>query len=153
MMQRMMIATLAGDSAVAMLQFFSSNPDPIAIDRFCTTISENRLSLPIVYFCEWGDRWLMGNDVPGPNSQEGKRYQASCMTSAEAVAWAEKLGDQYQEQLRFASRLREAAYGWGTVTDRYAIMSVREVMDGSTRDDEVEESLNGIPKWWPLQSA
>ena len=150
MMQRMLMATLAGDAADAAADFFhhlASSPDPIIVDRFCAAISDNRLSLPIVYFCEWVDRWLMGDRVPGPAARDGRRYQASCMTPAEANAWAEKCGTQYQEELSFASRLREAAHGWRTVADRYTIVVVREVLHVSTGDDEVEVSLSGVPSW------
>ncbi len=154
MMQRMMIATLAGDAADTAIAFFGafqSAADPTAFDRFCIAISDNRLSLPIVYFCEWIDRWLMGDRVPGPNAKQGVKYQASCMTPEEADAWAEKCGTQFQEQLSFAARLREAALGWGTVTDRYAIVVIRDVLHLSTGDDEVELSLRGLPSWWPAQ--
>jgi len=146
----MMIATLAGDASDVVFSFFSSipsGPEPNSLDRFCDSISDNRLSLPIVYFCEWVDRWLMGDRVPGPNAKEGKKYQASCMTPAEANAWAEKCGTQFQEQLSFAARLREAAMGWGTVADRYAIVVIREVLHLSTGDDEVRKSLRGVPGW------
>jgi hypothetical protein len=151
-MQRLLMATLAGDAADAAFAFFGSTPDPGAVDRFCIAVSDNRLSLPIVYFCEWVDRWLMGDQVPGPNAIHGGDFQASCMTPAAAVAWAERCGDQFQEQLSFAARLREAALGWGTVSDRYAIVVIREVLHVSTGDDEVEVSLRGIPNWWPAST-
>lgn len=66
MMQRMMIAALAGDSTDAPFAFFNAlmfDADAMALDCFCSSISDNRLSLPIVYFCEWVDRWLMGDQV------------------------------------------------------------------------------------------
>jgi len=153
MMQRMTVATLAGDAADAAFAFFlalGTSSDPVALDAFCDAVNDNRLSLPIVYFCEWVDRWLMGDRVPGPAAQQGKQYQASCMTPAEANAWAEKCGTQFQEELSFAARLREAALGWGTVTDRYALVVTRDVLHISTGDDEVEASLSGVPSWLPV---
>ena len=74
--QRLMVATLAGQSAVAVSGLFEkwrAVVDPEAVDRLCLSIRENALSLSVVYFAEWVDRWLMGDLAPGPGAVEGER--------------------------------------------------------------------------------
>lgn len=147
--QRLIVATLAGDSADAVAARFRSwaaHPDAAAVDRFCDGLRKHGNSLPVVYFCEWIDRWLMGNLVPGPGCVDGKRYQATCLTPEEAVSWSERFVQQFAEQEWLAARFREAAAVWGTVTER-AVVVVREVIGASSTDEEVEGSLHTIPAW------
>ena len=64
--QRMTIATFAGTAADAVAGLFRTwrdSPDPGAVDRFSLALRDNALSLPVVYFAEWIDRWLMGDIV------------------------------------------------------------------------------------------
>jgi hypothetical protein len=89
----------------------------------------------------------MGNLVPGPNAVEGRRFQAACLSPEQAVAWASQCGDQFSEQEWLAARLREAAAGWGTVAEQYAVVVIREVLGGSTTDEEVQASLDSVPEW------
>jgi hypothetical protein len=121
--------------------------DSESVDRFCAALRENGLSLPVVYFSEWVDRWLMGNLVPGPNAVEGRRFQAACLLPDQAVVWADQCGEQFSEQKWLAARLREAAGGWGTVAEQYAVVVIREVLGGSTTDEEVQASLDSVPEW------
>ena len=114
---------------------------------FCQSLRENGTSLPILYFSEWIDRWLMGDHVPGPGMVEGRRFQATCLTREEAIDWAGRCGDQHQEQTWLAARLREAASAWCELADGALIVVVREVLEGSTTDDEVHASLRSLPAW------
>jgi hypothetical protein len=148
--QRLIVATLAGEAAVTVIELFErwrAAPDAAAVDHFCAALRENGLSLPVVYFSEWVDRWLMGHLVPGPNAVEGRRYQTTCMLPNQAMAWADQCGDQFPEQKWLVARLCEAAAGWGTVAERYAVVVIREVVGGSTTDEEIEASLGGVPEW------
>jgi len=151
--QRLFVATLAGDAAAATANLFLSwraaSPafDTLAVDRFCTSLRDNGTSLPIVYFCEWIDRWLMGDQVPGPGAIEGRRFQTACFSRQEAIDWASRCGSQYQEQEWLATRLREAALAWSGLADRVVVVVVREVFDGSTMDEEVQASLAVVPRW------
>src|SRR5262249_4798702 len=120
---------------------------PSTIDHFCKQLWANGTTLPVVYFCEWVDRWLMGNLVPGPGCMNGTRYQVTCLRPEQATEWAEQCGDQFPEQGWLASRLREAAAGWALMTDRRVVVAIREVIGPSTTDDEVRESLGRIPGW------
>lgn len=148
--QRLVVATLAGEAASAVIALFRSwtpAADPAAIDLFCGRLRDNGDSLPVVYFSEWVDRWLMGDLVPGPAAAAGHRCEAVCLSPAQAIAWAEGCGDQFPEQGWLAARLREAARGWGSVAKRYAVVVVREVIGPSTADDEVRASLGAVPAW------
>ena len=148
--QRLTVATLAGQAAAAVADRFRqwrNVPAPDALDRFCAAVREHALSLPIVYFAEWVDRWLMGDDVPGPGAVEGRQFQATCLSPAQANAWAARCGSQFVEQGWLAARLREAAAGCGTVADEYAVVVIREAVRPSTTDEEVSAALSGVPAW------
>lgn len=148
--QRLTVATLAGKAAAAVFALFrswSANSEPDAIDRFCDSLRQHGHLLPIVYFSEWIDRWLMGDRVPGPDAIEGRRYQAACLSVEQAITWAGSCGDQFPEYEWLAARLREAAAGWGVVAERYAVVVVREVFSASTTDEEVRASLDVVPAW------
>jgi hypothetical protein len=147
--QRLTVATLVGESAAvatALVRTWRSGYDAAVVDRFCDTLRANGLSLPIIYFCEWVDRWLTGDLVPGPGAVDGRRYQVTCLSAEQALAWAGRCGHQFVEQEYLAARLREAAVGWGG-DERLAIVIVREVLGGTTTDDEVEASLSVVPEW------
>ena len=148
--QRLTVATFAGESAVAvaaLIRSWRTCPDPAAVDRFCGALRENGSSLPIVYFCEWVDRWLMGDQVPGPGDVSGQRYEATCFTRSEAMAWAARCGNQWPEQQWLATRLREGASASSGLADRVVIVVVREVLGSSTTDEEVQASLGVVPGW------
>jgi len=150
--QRLIVATIAGDAAAAvsaLLRGWHDNPapDPAAVDRFCERLRANGAGLPVVYFSEWVDRWLMGDHAPGPGAVDGKRFQVACLSPQRAVSWAGQCGSQFPEQEWLARRLREAARGWGSVAEPLAVVVVREVLGGSTTDEEVRAALHGIPSW------
>lgn len=147
--QRLIMATFAGESAAAVATLFQSwrsAPNPVAVDRFGASLREHGLSLPIVYFCEWRDGWLMGDLVPGPEEVHGRKYQAACFSPEQALAWAEQCGHQFPEQEWLASRLREAAAVWSADRPRVIVL-VREVVGGSTTDEEITASLAVVPAW------
>lgn len=151
--QRLMVATLAGQSAVAVAARFErwrSVPDPAALDRLCASIREHALSLPVVYFAEWVDRWLMGDLVPGPGAVEGRRFQATSLSPGQAAEWADRCGSQFAEQCWLATRLREAAAGWGRVANPYAVVVVREAVGASVTDEEVRAAADYVPAWLSL---
>ena len=148
--QRLMVATLAGRSAFAVVARFEqwrAIPDPAAVDRMCASVRESALSLPVVYFAEWVDRWLMGDLVPGPDAVEGRRFQAACLSPTQATGWADRCGTQFAEQGWLASRLREAAVGWGSVAEQYAVVVIREAVGASPTDGEVQAAASGVPAW------
>jgi hypothetical protein len=150
--QRLIAAVLGGDAASVVAARFRSwragpAPDPRAVDRFCSELRANGAALPVLYFCDWVDRWLMGNSVPGPGAVAGGRFETTCLSPVEAAAWADRCGRQSPEQEWLAARLREAAAAWELVAESRAVVVIREVLDGSTTDDEVRAALRGVPGW------
>jgi hypothetical protein len=100
-----------------------------------------------VYFCEWVDRWLMGDLLPAARVAQGSRFQVACLTPEQAAEWSGRCGHQFPEQVWLASRLREAACAWGALAAQRLILLVREVLGSSTTDDEVQHSLKIVPDW------
>jgi hypothetical protein len=148
--QRMTVVSIAGKAAAAISTRFErwrSAPDPEAIDQLCIAIREHALSLYILYFAEWVDRWLMGDKVPGSGAVEGRRYQAAIMPPAQAIRWADRCGHQFDEEEWLANRLREAAAVCHSLTEQRAVVVIREVTDASALDDEVRAVLDRVPEW------
>ena len=146
----MTIAAIAGQAAVAVAARFEqwrSAPDPEEIDGLCIAIREHALSLHILYFAEWVDRWHMGDKVPGPRAVEGSRFQAAIMSPHQATEWADRCGHQFEEEEWLACRLREAATAWYSLTEQRTVVVIREVTDASTLDDEVRAALDRVPEW------
>jgi hypothetical protein len=148
--QRLTVATLSGQAAVAAAARFDelrAAPAPVEVDRLCVSLREHALSPQVIYFAEWVDRWLMGDLVPGPGAVEGRRFQATCLSPSEAAELADRCGSQFAEQGWLASRLREAAAGWGGVAEPYAVVVVREVVGASVLDDEIRAAAGSVPAW------
>jgi hypothetical protein len=151
-LQRLFIATLAGDAATVTANRFLSwrhaaALDTAAVDRFCAALRANATSLPVVYFSEWVDRWLMGDQVSGPGTIEGQRFQATCFSRQEAIDWAGRCGSQHQEHDWLAARLREAASAWSGLVDRVVVVVVREIFQNSTLDEDIQASFAVAPTW------
>jgi hypothetical protein len=89
----------------------------------------------------------MGDEVPGPGVIEGRQFQVAVMPPEKAIAWAHRLGSQFQEETWFAARLSEAASGWGTLVEQRLVVVVREVLDVSTLDEAVSDAAQRIPDW------
>lgn len=155
--QRLFIAAVAGDAAIEVARRFSSwrraeeTSDPPAIDRLCLAVRENSSLLPIIYFSEWVDHWLMGDLLPGLNAVIGQRFQATCLTPSESNEFANRCGNQFDEQEWLLARLREAASVHESVTDRIVFIA-REVLGPSSTDVEVEASFTGIPEWLAISN-
>jgi hypothetical protein len=146
----MTVVTLAGQAAVGVAARFEqwrTAQDPEAIDRLCIAIRDHALSLHILYFAEWVDRWHMGDKVPGPGAVEGRRFQAAIMAPNQATEWADRCGHQFDEEEWLANRLREAVAVWPSLTGQRAVVVIREVTDASTLDDDVRAALDRVPDW------
>ncbi len=147
--QRMTVATLIGDASDVVTKLFAgwlATPDAAAVDQFCASLREHYLSLPVVYFSEWADRWSMGDSLSG-DVVEGRRYQALCLSPEQAEACAARCGQQFFEQGWLASRLREAAVDCASIAERTVVVLLREVVGPTTIDEEVRRSLCIIPAW------
>jgi hypothetical protein len=163
MKQRLTIAKVAGDAGDAVAAFFRQLADSAAdsstgLDSFCMGLRVNSSTPPVIYFCEWIDHWLMGDQVFGSTpcdrdgsqsvlSIRGSRFEACCLTPTEAVNWATKLAKQWPEQSWLATRLREAAQAWDLIAPHALVILAREPLGPSTLDEEVVSSLRQIPSW------
>jgi hypothetical protein len=150
--QRLIVATIGGAAAVAVEAVWrnwqcDTTRNPAAVDQFCTRLRANAESLPVLYYCEWLDKWLVGNLVPGPGAVEGKRYQLTCMSADQACAWADQCGAQWPEQQWLATRLREAAAAGWELTKPLIVAVMREVLGGSATDEEICAALGNVPQW------
>lgn len=146
--QRFHVVALAGEAARfvgGLFRSWAARPDPEGVDRFCTALRANATRLPVVYACEWVDRWLMGNAMPG--AVEGLRFRVACFSPADARAAADRCGSQFAEQNWLATRLREASSGWGGVAEPVAVVLIRDVFGPSTTDDEVRQAAAVVPDW------
>lgn len=147
--QRMTVATLIGATAAIVAKLFAgwrAQPDPAGVDQLCTSLRDECLSLPVVYFSEWVDRWSMGDLLPD-EVVEGRQYQAVCLLPAQAEACAARCGQQFFEQGWLAARLREAAINCASIAEQRVVVVLREVVGPTTIDEEVRQSLSVIPAW------
>src|SRR5262245_25381609 len=147
--QRMTVATLIGASAAVVAQLFASwraKPDPAAVDQLCASLRDYGMSLPVVYFSEWADRWSMGDTFPA-GVVEGRRFQAICLSPEQAEACAAGCGQQFFEEGWLAARLREAAMDCASVAEQCVVVLLREVVGPTTIDEEVRRSLSVVPEW------
>jgi hypothetical protein len=147
--QRMTVATLIGAAAAVVAKLIAgwrAKPDPAAVDQFCASLRVHGLSLPVVYFSEWADRWSMGNLMPS-GVVEGRRCQAVCLSPEQAEASAARCGRQFFEQGWLAARLREAAIDCASVAEQCVVVLLREVVGPTTTDEELRRSLSVVPEW------
>jgi hypothetical protein len=150
MKQRVTIATFAGDASWIVKQLHAKwkrRSDPTQIDLFCSFTRNHGDTLPIIYFAEWIDSWLMGDALPGPSKREGKEYQLSVFDRVSALDWAGRCGNQFEEETWFAARLKEAVAVREVVIADRSIVVMRKVLGASTSDDEVRDSLGRVPGW------
>lgn len=151
--QRLFIAAIAGETAAKTASLFalwradSSTADKLAVDGFCAALRENADSIHVLYYSEWIDRWLMGDRVPGPGMVKGRRFQATCLSRAEAIDCAAHCGGQFQEEEWLGARLREAALAWNDLVEPITVVVVRQVLDGSATDEEIRAALGVVPSW------
>lgn len=152
--QRLIIAKITGDAGRAVLNLFAqlrqADADARiadAVDRFCENLRANAYVLPVIYYSEWIDRWLMGDSILLTPPVEGKRFQACCMTSSQALERAAECRTQFPEQEWLSAHLREAAESWKPLVGESTIVLLREVFGPSTLDEEITASLQVVPDW------
>ncbi len=150
--QRLLIASLVGQAATVTRERFSrwrsptTRADVVAVDRFCEALRANAASLTVLYFSEWIDRWLMGDDLPGPGKVEGRRFQTTCFSSTEALEWAASYC-RHQERQWLTARLREAASAGIWLMEPRLVVVVREILGLSATDEEIRQALDSAPSW------
>lgn len=153
--QRITVATIAGAAAAIVAGLFrtwkASSAQETAtkptVDQFCSRLRSHGHSLPVLFFIEWIDHWLMGDEVPGPGGVSGQRFEASCLTLSEAKEWAKRLGRQFPEQEWLRSRLTKAADAWHPARTEAVVVILREVLGPSVSAEDVESSMEMVPDW------
>lgn len=148
--QRLTVATLLGVAAEAVAARFARwrvSPSCAEVDEFCINLRNHAFSLQVIYFVEWIDRWLMAQDVPGPNPIDGSRFQVAFFTTQEALDWADQYGTQFNEQVWFAEHLRAAAGSWKEMKLLQTVVAIREVIGPSADDDDIRSAATILPDW------
>ncbi len=156
--QRIIIAKIAGDAGDTIAAAFSrwaprrpagQEAEEVRreVDRLGAQLRLNGVALPVIYYCEWIDRWSMGDLLPRSCVVRGAQVEAFCLLPAEAQALAAECPNQFQEQEWFAARLREAALAWEGFVTRSVLVVLREVLDRSTYDDELLACMDQVPGW------
>ncbi len=118
-----------------------------AVDAFCDALRLHRTELPILYYAEWIDRWLFGRDASDSTWVSGRRFEACCLSRAEAAKLTDARHQQFQEGTWLLSRIREASSAWELLSEAAAILIVREVFSGSTLDADVVATLPLLAEW------
>jgi hypothetical protein len=154
--QRFTIAAILGEAGRAAAELFRSWSDSQAraapnatigaIDLFAEHLRTNAAVLPVAYYCEWIDHWLMGDAVP--KLLQGRHIEAACMTAAEAKVLAECCSRQFTKNEWLAMQLRQAAEGWGTLAGPAVVVVLRQILGATTVDEEVTASLLEFQIGW-----
>src|SRR5262245_172822 len=128
MTQLVTVVSIGGTAGVLIAKLFDqwrsavNAIDRDRVDRLCESVCAHKAELPILHFCEWIDHWLSGNDLPGPGAVEGKVFSATSLTPNQAFELAGKINKQFDEQIWFGTRLREAADRWDKLVESRIIL-------------------------------
>jgi len=148
--QRITVAVLAGGAGRVVRELFRSwramDSSCDSIDQFCSALRAHGAELPVIYYCEWVDRWLMGDVAPGPHQIDGRKYQLACYSRPQALDRAKQCSRNVAEEQWFATQLRQASRCW-PVEEHGVMLAVREVIGSTALDEEVVSTLNDIPAW------
>lgn len=129
-------------------------------DDFAERLRKHASDLPVLHFVEWVDRWSMGDlfdrwlmppDSSGPVRVHGNRFVLFAHSLPDGDKLAEYLAaaepQQFDETDWFISRLREAVAAWDKLAQHSTVVILRFVVDASTDDEVVAESMRTCPDW------
>jgi hypothetical protein len=154
--QRFITATFAGKSAEAVEAQFAcwrASPNPVELDQFCQSVRDNAVSLVLIHYTEWIDRWSSGYHHHSMNALDGKQYSAAILTPDAARAFADSMKTSVVEHEWFVQRLRDAAHGWGGIGEPYRVVVIREVLAPLAEDHEIETAVQTVPAWLLLLAS
>lgn len=130
------------------------------VDAFADRLRAEAFSPPVVYFVEWSDLWSMGDVFrlwltppvgPSPIEIHADRVEVSGYALPDDDRLARHLataGPQpFDESNQFITRLREALEAWRPLTEKAALIVIREVVGALVTDEELEASLTVVPEW------
>lgn len=127
------------------------------IDQLAESLLTEAFTPPVLYWSQHVDLWSMGDVFQRPmaiGSAEStylltNRFELYCrhIHGGEKVPRNVNIADEYRW---LESHLQEAGTAWaGLVAERVVIL-IREPMGGFWTDDDVMDSLNQRPNWWPI---
>jgi hypothetical protein len=133
------------------------------LDTFATKFRAESHVPPVIYFTEHIDMWSMGDFFRGclPAGSHtflafGDRFELACYTLPDDGSLAESLKKSLKrEQARknpaeenwFHVRLSEAVRAWVPLVTDSVIVILREVLDATVTDIEIQQSLLRMPPW------
>jgi hypothetical protein len=149
--QKITVATFGGETAVVISEFYrkwSVSPDCDSIDQFCQALTDTEFRLPALYlyFCQWLDGWLMGDQVPGPGKVSGKHFEFTCLSQPDTIVIAGEIKQQFPEQKWLSNHLLEAVSEVGSMQGNRVVV-VRDVLGPSISGDDQRAALSTIPDW------
>lgn len=139
------IAGKAGAAVAALCRAWSLAQFDGQLSTLVRLLRTNGAALPVVYFCEWIDRWLMGDALPEPVARD-QNLEVTWGSAGEASTWATQCGRQFPEELWLAARLGEAAQS-APPNSECVVLLVREVLGATPTDDEVMVACQTVPAW------
>jgi hypothetical protein len=168
--QRIILAKVSGATGVAARTLITSwprtrgeRPPPLSlreeIDGFVLKLRAGRADPSVVYYCEWIDRWSMGDDFYPSGYACGNEFALKCLSHHQARRLARRRR-QFQEQRWLGARLLECLASWRPQIEitapilliRQALGPSADVTDIVQSRDEVAGWLSGAPKSPILES-
>lgn len=151
MTQNLFLCTLGGAAGTAVERLWSQwgrlAPGSVQVDRLCEALRAHADDACLLYACSWIDRWSMGDTIHGSHQYEGSRFEVSGMTRSEARVKAREMSDQFPEYETMSARYIEAASAWEENAPSAFIVMIREVLDVSTLNEEMEQAAARTPDW------
>lgn len=124
------------------------------MDEFVVRLKAHSAELPVTYYCEWIDRWLMGDEFKGHLRAWGDRCDVIvCFSRARALHRARSMRRQSDEQRWLATRLKECATAFDGGADLSAILLIRETYRSTAIDEEYRMAVATIPEWMESEST
>lgn len=173
--QRVLLLTIAGELAdtiwndirqwsdarvaVASDEWSSDDwPDPIKhqVDHFVARLTTAGYLPPVLYRSEHVDCWSMGDVFETALVKGHPDYCRRLITESHEiiatwVRFTEQIipdEDSRDETVWLYTHVNEAIAAWSTFAENRLVLLVRSVLGGLWEDDDVSNSLRGIPSWW-----
>ena len=126
------------------------------VDEFVDRIVSGAFMPPVLYRSEHVDCWSMGDVYQGALVKSHPDYCRQLHTTrheviATRVRFTEQIvvdGDEVSETVWLYNRVNECIAAWGKVAESRLVILVRTVVGGLWEDQDVNDALKTIPRWW-----
>lgn len=126
------------------------------VDQFVARLTATGFLPPVLYRCEHVDSWSMGDVFATALAKGHRDYCRRLLTgSHEIIATWVRFSEQIvpnrhapAETLWLYAHINEAIAAWSTFAEQRLVVLIRTVLGGLWQDDDVSNSLHGIPAWW-----